>query len=80
MINNDLLRKQLLFFNKIEKRVVKVCNRNLVFHPKMSRKHFMQIMTLSEIHIKWKHFKALLPMELNVRSIDNINVNLDSES
>ncbi len=32
----------------------------------------MQIMTLSEIHMKWKHFKALLLMELNVRLIDNI--------
>ncbi len=29
-------------------------------------------MTLSEIHIKWKHFKTLLPVELNVRSETNI--------
>ncbi len=37
--------------------------------PKMSKTHLMQIMTSSEVHTKWKHFKALLLMELNVRTI-----------
>ena len=49
----DLLQKQLLFFNKTEKIVVKVCIKlNLAFRLKVSKTHLMQKMTLSEEYIK----------------------------
>ena len=37
-------------------------------------------MALTEGHINWKHLKALLLMELNVRLIENKNVSLGSEN
>ena len=42
-----------------------------MFRPKKVQNIFDMFDADNEEHVKWKHFKALLLMELNVRSIEN---------